>query len=57
MPRYREEGQREQSNSRDIRDFAQVHEDHLNHQPGSKNSANLYNRPFFTKHHIAFVDL
>ena len=32
VPRYRKEGQREQSNSRNIRDFAQVHEAHLGNQ-------------------------
>jgi hypothetical protein len=57
MPRYREEGQGEQSYSCNIRDFAQVHEDHLSNQSGSKNIANLYNRSFFKNHDNAFVGL
>jgi hypothetical protein len=50
MPRYREEGHGEQSNGRNIRDFAQVHEDHLSKQSGSKEIANLYDRQFFHIH-------
>jgi hypothetical protein len=36
MPRYREEGHGEQSNGRNIRDFAQVQEDHLSKRSGNK---------------------
>jgi len=57
MPRYCEEGQGEQSNGRNVRDFAQVHEDHLSKQAASKNIANLYNRPFLKKCDNAFVGL
>jgi hypothetical protein len=44
MPRHGEEGQSEQSYSRNIRNLAQVQDRYLRNPYGSKNIANLYNR-------------
>jgi hypothetical protein len=54
MPRDREEGQREQSKSRNIGDFAQVHEDHLSNRCGSRTMP-VYRIGDFSKIAIALL--